>query len=162
MKTISHSARVDASAETVWGMITDIENCAEIFSEVVATETLSEGPYEVGFRWTETRMVFGKPVASTMEVIECELEGRTRIRFYTEGITNYITISLGPIDEDTTSVKYEHDSEVGDVSGFKRLALQAARKASGTFMSKAMNKMVATDLDEIATESRRRSAAAAS
>ena len=56
---------------------------------------------------------------------------------------------------------YEHDSEVGDVSGFKRLALQAARKASGTLMSKAMNKMVATDLDEIAAESRRRSAAAA-
>lgn len=145
----------------MWGVVTDIDKCAEIFSEVVSTEVLSEGPYEVGFRWSETRMVFDKPLASTMEVIECEPEGRTRIRFDTEGITNYITISLGPIDEDTTSVTYEHDSEVGDVSGFKRLALQAARKASGTLMSKAMNKMVATDLDEIAAESRRRSAAAA-
>lgn len=159
MKTISHSARVDASAQTVWSVITDIENCPEIFSEVVSTEVLSGGPYAVGFTWSETRVVFGQPLTSTMEVIECEPEGRTRIRFDTNGITNYSTLSLAPIDKNTTSVTYEHSSEVGDAKGAKRVVLRAAHKLTGVFMAKTMNKMVATDLDEIAVESRRRSAA---
>lgn len=70
MKTISVSRHVNAPVERVEALLTDIEHAAEHIRGIKRVEMLTEGPFGVGTRWRETRVMFGKEATEEMEVTE--------------------------------------------------------------------------------------------
>lgn len=59
---VEERVTINGSKAAVWAVITDIENASDIISGIESIEVL-EKPANglVGFRWLETRMLFGKP-----------------------------------------------------------------------------------------------------
>ena len=71
--TISTSAKINASRETVWAIITDFDNAAQNINAIISLEVL-EKPTDgwIGFRWRETRKMFGKEADETMTISDCK------------------------------------------------------------------------------------------
>ena len=66
---IEASQQINAPAETVWEIITDLPGSPEVISAISSIEVLSEpGPFRVGTRWRETRTMFGREATEVMEV----------------------------------------------------------------------------------------------
>jgi len=63
---------INASADTVWAVVTDIPGSAATLSAVEAVQLLTEGPYAEGTRWKETRTVMGRQETVEMWVSRCE------------------------------------------------------------------------------------------
>jgi len=70
--TISTAARIQAPRERVWEIITDFDNAAENINAIINLE-INEKPDSgwVGFKWTETRKMFGKESTETMTISDC-------------------------------------------------------------------------------------------
>lgn len=64
---VNVSENINAPREKVWGIITDIENAANIAKAITDLQVL-ERPTEglVGLKWQETRVMFGKEATETM------------------------------------------------------------------------------------------------
>jgi len=76
MKLIASRVKeITAPPETVWAIISDIKNAANIISGIKNIETLedSAGPSLVGTKWKETREWMGREAIETMWITEsCE------------------------------------------------------------------------------------------
>lgn len=58
---------IQAARERVWAIISDHRHWTEVISAIQQVEVLEEaGPDLIGFRWRETRTVFGKEAVETM------------------------------------------------------------------------------------------------
>ena len=62
------SRKVDAPADRVWRVITDLDGAAERLSGIDSFERISGPDFGVGTRWRETRTMFGKQATEEMEV----------------------------------------------------------------------------------------------
>ncbi len=69
---ITVTQSISAPAEAVFAALCDISGRPEVIPSVSACEVHTEGPFGVGTRFTETRVLFGKEASETMEVIELE------------------------------------------------------------------------------------------
>lgn len=68
--------RIKASTQQVWKTITDIENSNKIFSAIIKVNVLNRPSNGlVGFKWQETRVMFGKEATETMTIDKFE-EGK--------------------------------------------------------------------------------------
>lgn len=67
---------IAAPVETVFALATDFATMDKRISGVVRVEMLTEGPVGVGTRFSETRVMFGKEHAETMEVTAFEKNKR--------------------------------------------------------------------------------------
>ena len=66
-----------ASPADVWAVVTDLEGSVATLSGVTAIERLDDGDaFDVGTRWRETRVMFGKEASEELEVTRVE-EGRS-------------------------------------------------------------------------------------
>ena len=67
--TISTSANIKASRQSVWEIITDFDNAADNINAIISLEVL-EKPEDgwSGFKWRETRKMFGKESTETMAI----------------------------------------------------------------------------------------------
>ncbi len=71
MNAIAISRDVNASADVVWEILTDIEGSVDTISAIEAVEILSDDTtFGVGFTWRETRTMFGRTATEEMEIIE--------------------------------------------------------------------------------------------
>ena len=69
--TVSES--IDASAEKVWSFISDIENCAGFISGIEKVEVIEKPDTGLlGFKWKETRTLFGKTAEETMWITDVQ------------------------------------------------------------------------------------------
>ncbi len=68
MSTITVSTLVPAPIERVFEVYTAIDKAAERIPDITSVELLSEGPFGVGTRWRETRVLFGKQATEEMWV----------------------------------------------------------------------------------------------
>ncbi|MEM8583463.1 MAG: SRPBCC family protein [Bacteroidota bacterium] len=70
---LSSSVQIDASRQDIWNTITDWEGLADRISGIQSVEIL-EKPKSgiVGFKWRETRVMFGKEATETMWVTEAQ------------------------------------------------------------------------------------------
>ncbi|MEL6670202.1 MAG: SRPBCC family protein [Bacteroidota bacterium] len=68
---LSSSVEINASRQDIWNTITDWENLADHISGIQSVEIL-EKPQSgiVGFKWKETRVMFGKEASETMWVTD--------------------------------------------------------------------------------------------
>ena len=77
MKTMKVARTTSASPETLWGVITDLDGWAERITGITDVTRLDDGTdFEVGTRWRETRIMFGKEATEEMEVTAID-DGRS-------------------------------------------------------------------------------------
>ena len=60
MAKVRVSTEVGAPVEQVFKLFTDIEHAAERVSAIEKIEILSTGPFNLGYRWNESRQVMGR------------------------------------------------------------------------------------------------------
>jgi len=68
MKPVEVSIAINAPADRVFSIASDIPGAANTIKAITAIEMLTPGPVGVGTRWKETRLMFGKSATETMEV----------------------------------------------------------------------------------------------
>ena len=136
---------IDAPAERVWALITDIEHSADILDGVRKVERLDEGTaFGVGTRWIETRVMFGKEATEEM-VVSAVDEGRSYTTVAENWATTYTSrLWVEPLAADRSRLSMTFGAESNSTLG-KVLAATVGRLFQGT-----TRKMIARDLDDIA------------
>ncbi|WP_223980806.1 SRPBCC family protein [Arthrobacter sp. NicSoilB8] len=62
---------INAPADSVWAVVSDIPGSAATLSGVDSIQMLTDGPYDVGTRWKETRTLMGRSETVEMWVSQC-------------------------------------------------------------------------------------------
>ena len=70
MSTTTVTVLVNASVETVFEVISDMENYSKAVPHIVNVEFLTESKAGLGTRFRETRMMHGKEASTELEVTE--------------------------------------------------------------------------------------------
>lgn len=87
------STIINSSLERVWKTITDFENMVEIIPSITSIDILIKPEVHlVGFKWKETRVLFGKKASEVMWVEEAEENSYLSIAAASHGMeyrTNY-------------------------------------------------------------------------
>ena len=68
----SLTQHINASADKVWAVVSDIPGSAATLSAVDSIQMLTEGPYAEGTRWKETRTMMGR--SETVELLVTQSE----------------------------------------------------------------------------------------
>lgn len=64
---------IAASPERIWALVTDLEEFEKVISGITKIERLDDGDgFQVGTRWRETRVLFGREAVEEMEVTSLE------------------------------------------------------------------------------------------
>jgi carbon monoxide dehydrogenase subunit G len=137
---------VQAPAEKVWEVLTDIEHADQTLSGVERVELITEGPYRVGTQWRETRRVFGKSQTEQMEVTVAEAPKRTIIESDSGGVHYVVEFTLTPASADATRLAMGFSSVQGQLNPLKKVLWRLV----GGLAAKASEKMMARDLEDIA------------
>ena len=67
--TVSTSATIKASRKKVWNIITDFDHAADNINAIISLEVLEKPDNGwTGFKWRETRKMFGKESTETMVI----------------------------------------------------------------------------------------------
>ncbi|MBM3779286.1 MAG: hypothetical protein FJW23_13800 [Acidimicrobiia bacterium] len=118
MATVRVSAEVNAPVEQVFSLFTDIEHAAGRVSGIRKIDVMSTGPFDLGYRWTETREVLGRQDDALMEVTSFE-----RNRAYT--ITHHKAEGLG------TGVRIDVRFAFEPVAAGTRVGIEFALRPEG-------------------------------
>ncbi|MCH9718314.1 MAG: SRPBCC family protein [Actinomycetia bacterium] len=87
--------QVDAPAETVWRVVTDVEHAAEFISGITHIERVDTGSdFVAGFSWRETRRMFGKEVTELMTVVAVEEGHSYDVESISRGANYYSTVTV--------------------------------------------------------------------
>ena len=70
--TTSLTRHINAPADKVWAVISDIPGSAATLSSIDSIQMLTESPYAAGTRWKETRTMLGRAETVEMWVSQCE------------------------------------------------------------------------------------------
>ncbi len=146
------TTHIKASKETVWKIISDIENSPHNISGIEKVEVL-EKPNTglVGLKWTETRTLFGKTATETM----CITEAREPEYYQT------YSESHGAVYEARLQLK-EHGEETELSMRFEGRPVTLSAKIMsallGWMMMGATRKALQKDMDDIKTAAERATA----
>jgi uncharacterized membrane protein len=104
---ITCSTFVAAPVERVFALGTDIENWPQYIKGIKRVELLTEGPFRVGTRFRETRLMHGREATEEMEVTavepgrgytlgctSCGCQYRSEFRFQPEGGGTRVTMDF--------------------------------------------------------------------
>ncbi|WP_128380831.1 SRPBCC family protein [Streptomyces cavernae] len=137
--------RIAAARGPVWEALTDLAGMERVLSSVSKVEILTDGSFDVGTRWRETRRMFGKEATEEMRVTASEPPERFVVEAVSHG-TRYISEWLLRADgPSTTTVRMTFTAEApGGVPGLLARIL-------GGVGARAVRKAVARDLDDVAS-----------
>jgi len=90
MGSMTVGVDISAPAERVFRMMCDLEKAPERIDDIKKLEVLTEGPFGVGTRWRETRVMFGKEATEEMEVVGVDPGVGYTVRAESHG-TKYVT-----------------------------------------------------------------------
>lgn len=147
-KHAGHEVRVSrivaASPEAVWGVITDLAAVPETLSAVTAVEVLTDGPYDVGTRWRETRTMLGRGETQEMWVTAAEPARRTVVEAGSGSAHYATTFTLSPAGNGTR-VDVVFAARTVDPRWWQRLSWALFGRLGASMTRKALAK----DLEEI-------------
>lgn len=90
---------VNAPREKIWKIITDIENASDHISGIEEVEVLHRPENSlIGFKWKETRTLFGKKATETMWITEAEENDHYNTRAESHGSIYTSTVEINEID----------------------------------------------------------------
>jgi uncharacterized membrane protein len=134
---------IDAPKEDVWKVITDIKNSAKYISGINKVEVL-EDPEDglVGFKWEETRTMFGQTATEIMWITDLEENQYYRTRAERPNIIYISTLTVEDKDQSTHLTM-----------GFEAEPLSLGSKIlsaiTGVFFNKATRNALQQDLEDI-------------
>lgn len=101
------SKRIEAPLARVFAVFTELERATERIAGITRIEVLTPGPFRVGTRWRETRVMFGKDATETLEVsaltsdesytvraLSCGAEYVSEFRFEPDGLATLVEVEL--------------------------------------------------------------------
>lgn len=147
------SRHVAADPDTVWAVLTDIPSAHLTLSGVLAVEILTTGQYQPGFRWRETRKMFGMKASEEMMVQAAEPPHSTTI-VAENGGTEYKTVFTVTPDADGSgsTLRMRFGSETAHAPAISRVAMALL----GGVAEKSTRKTMERDLADIATAAENR------
>lgn len=133
---VSVEVKIKGTKEAVWQAITDIEHSIDWIAGIQKVEVL-ENPEEsfIGFKWRETRIMFGKEATEVMWVTDAETNKGYRTRAESHGA---IYISSFNIEE--------QNEECSLTMGFESEAVSIGGKLMDTFFGRMMKKSTEKEL----------------
>lgn len=148
------SRHIAADPDTIWAVLTDIPNAHRTLSGVESIEILTAGVYEPGFRWRETRKMFGMKSTEEMMVQTADAPHSTTVVAESGG-TEYKSVFTVTAEAGGGSTLYMHFSaEVAHAPAISRVVMAVM----GRVAIKATRKAMEQDLADIAAEAERRAA----
>lgn len=147
------SADINATPEAVWDVLTDLPHVPDILRSVKSAELLTEGEYDVGTTWRESRTFFGHHGEEELHVTESEPPRRT-IHATKLGHDKIRTAySVQPMPERRTKLLITATVDMGERTRVETLVWNTW----GNISFESTKKMLAQDLEDIAKEAERRS-----
>ncbi|MEV7646372.1 SRPBCC family protein [Arthrobacter sp. NPDC089319] len=92
---------VNAPAEAVWRVLTDIPGSARTLSSISRIEIMTPGDYAEGYRWRETRKMMGKEATEEMWVAEVVAPTSTTVKAKSNGADYTTRFTLAPAEGGT-------------------------------------------------------------
>ena len=112
MAKASVSREVGAPVAEVFALFTDIEHAAERVSGIKKIEIMSTGPFNLGFRWCETRELLGRLDDAEMEITSFERDHSYTVTHHKAGVRIDTAFTFEPVPVGTkVSVEFELNSQ---------------------------------------------------
>ncbi len=142
MKT-SVSIEIDKPKEDVWKAITNFENCPSYISAIMSLEILEQPENTLkGFKWKETREMFGKEATETMWITDY-----TENEFYQTRAESHGSIYISKMAIEETDGKSKLTfSFTGEAISFFAKIMSALMSS---MMKKSLDKSMMKDLEDI-------------
>lgn len=137
---------VQAPAERVWAVLTDVAHADRTLSGVTKVELITDGPYGVGTQWRETRRMFGKEATEQMQVTVVEKPTRTVVEADSSGVHYVTEFTLTPDTGGATRLAMTFTA----VQAHANPAQKALWAVFGRLGARASRNMMAKDLQDIA------------
>ena len=90
MTTVQVQRVIDAPIERVWEVFTDIAGAPEAIAGIDSVDVLNDLPFGPGFRWRETRTMFGRAATEEMWVTDAQAPVRYEVAASSHG-TDYLS-----------------------------------------------------------------------
>ncbi|MBI5879673.1 MAG: SRPBCC family protein [Chloroflexi bacterium] len=101
---ISERIEIDAPRERVFEVFCDIPHAAEMLDGIEQIEVLGDERFDIGFRWRETRTMFGKQATEEMWVTMFERPASFEVEAASHG-THYLSVyRFEPLGDQRTAV----------------------------------------------------------
>jgi uncharacterized protein YndB with AHSA1/START domain len=145
-KTVVVERRIAAAQGLVWDALTDLRGMEDVLSGVSKVEVLSEGPFDVGTRWRETRRMFGKDATEEMWVTECDPPVRYVVAAESHGshyLSEWVLRADGP-EATTVRMAFTAEAPGRGVAGI-------LAKVLGGVGTRAVSRAIAKDLEDVAS-----------
>jgi carbon monoxide dehydrogenase subunit G len=143
----SLTQHVNAPAEKVWAVISDIPGSATTLSGIDSIQMLSDGPYGEGTRWKETRTMMGRSETVEMWVAQAEPPRSTTVKAVQGGADYTSRFTLAERDGGT-DLTVTFGAEIRNPSRMGKLAMALFGKLGMRITSRAL----ARDLADIAAK----------
>ena len=140
---VSTSIEITQPKEKVWKAITDIENAAAMISSIISIDVLEQPKSSfIGFKWKETRRMFGKEAAEIMWVTDAVENEYYATRAESHGSVYLSRLSLAESAGNTILTM----SFSGEAKSFTARMLSGL---TGLFIRGSMEKALQKDLVDI-------------
>jgi hypothetical protein len=129
------SININGSKETIWKVISDLENSEKNISAILKIEVLEKPNNNIlGFKWRETRTMFGKEATEVMWITEYEDNVYYKTRAESHGAVYITTMLIEENENDCTlSMRFEGKSVsfLAKISSilFSKMMMKATEKA---------------------------------
>lgn len=140
---IQLSREMGASAERVYAVFTDLHGAADRVGGIESIQVLTDGPFGVGTRWIETRKMMGKLATETMWITAMDPPKSYTAEAESCGTHYTSTYTLEPTASGTRVT-------LSFVGRPITLTAKLLMPLGTLLMGRAIKKMVAKDLDDLA------------
>lgn len=141
---------IDAPADAVWHVLTDLEGAEAVLSGVTRIERLAGVGWAIGTRWRETRSMMGREATEEMEVVGIDPGRSTTVAAEAHGMRYRTEFTLEPLPspdgQPRTLLRMRFSGSYQTLSWVQRVA---AKLTSGIGM-RVTRKAMQQDLDDIA------------
>ncbi|WP_458111798.1 SRPBCC family protein [Arthrobacter sp. R1-13] len=145
--TTTITKHINATADKVWVVISDIPGSAATLSGVDSVQLLTDGPYGEGTRWKETRTMMGRSETVEMWVSQADPPRSTTVKALQGGADYTSRFTLAERDGGT-DLTLTFGAEMREPSAFSKAMMAIFGKIGMTFTRRALAK----DLSEIAAK----------
>lgn len=144
---ISLTQHVNAPADKVWAVISDIPGSAATLSGIDSIQMLSDGPYGEGTRWKEARTMMGRSETVEMWVVQSDPPRSTTVKALQGGADYTSRMTLADRDGGT-ELTMTFGADLVNRSRKRKLAMAVFGKLGMRITRRALAK----DLAEIAAK----------
>jgi uncharacterized membrane protein len=143
MATVETQRVIDAPIHRVWQVFTNIQGAADAIGGITAVDVLSDGPFGPGFRWRETRTMFGRAATEEMWVTDAQESSSYEVAASSHGSDYLSTYTFEEVPGGTrVTVTFSGEP--------RSLAAKGMHLLTGWLAKGSVVKMLQQDLDDLA------------